>query len=145
MSWPAPKPGLVVRYSYLWQSEHAAGREEGVKDRPCAIILAVEDADGEKTVYVLPITHTEPASVDDAVEIPQATKARLALDAERSWIVVNEGNRFVWPGPDLRFARGQGPESAAYGMLPPALFKVAQQRFFAHVRSRRAGLVSRTE
>jgi hypothetical protein len=44
MSWPTPRAGLVIRYSYLWQSEAAAGREDGVKDRPCAIVLAI-DAD----------------------------------------------------------------------------------------------------
>ena len=37
---PLPVPGLVIRYSYLWHSEHLAGREEGTKDRPCAIIAA---------------------------------------------------------------------------------------------------------
>ena len=41
MSWPVPRPGLVIRYSYLWESEAGAGREEGVKDRPCAIILVM--------------------------------------------------------------------------------------------------------
>jgi hypothetical protein len=26
---PCPVPGLVIRYSYLWYSEHLAGREQG--------------------------------------------------------------------------------------------------------------------
>ena len=47
MSWPTPQAGLVIRYSYLWQSEAAAGREEGVKDRPCAVILVVEGVEGD--------------------------------------------------------------------------------------------------
>jgi len=42
---PAPVPGLVIRYSYLWHSEHLAGREEGEKDRPCAIVAALRPAD----------------------------------------------------------------------------------------------------
>jgi hypothetical protein len=145
VSWPEPRPGLVIRYAYLWQREHDVGREEGVKDRPCAIVLAFEETDGEKTVYVLPITHAPPVDPDDAIELPPATKARLGLDSERSWIVVSEGNRFIWPGPDLRFAPGQGPESAAYGMLPPALFRIVRQRFFARVQARRAGVVRRSE
>ena len=33
------------------------------------------------------------------MEIPLATKARLGLDDARSWIVLNEANRFIWPGP----------------------------------------------
>jgi hypothetical protein len=121
------------------------GREEGVKDRPCAIILAIEAAGGETQVYVLPITHTPPDDPEDAVELPPATKARLGLDAERSWIVVSEGNSFVWPGPDLRPAPGKGVGSAAYGMLPPALFARVKARFLARVRARRAGLVKRTD
>lgn len=58
MSWPDPEPGLVIRYAYLWRREAAMGREEGVKDRPCAIVAAVrEETDGLR-VYVLPITHS---------------------------------------------------------------------------------------
>jgi hypothetical protein len=52
-------------------------------------------------VLVLPITHTTPQHADDAIEIQTATKQRLGLDAERSWIVISEVNEFVWPGPDL--------------------------------------------
>jgi hypothetical protein len=37
---PEPEPGLVIRYSNLWLREHREGREEGTKDRPCAIVLA---------------------------------------------------------------------------------------------------------
>jgi len=38
---PEPVPGLVIRYSYLWYAEHVLGREEGQKDRPCAIVAAI--------------------------------------------------------------------------------------------------------
>jgi hypothetical protein len=145
LNWPDPRPGLVIRYSYLWRREHEAGREEGVKDRPCAIVVAIDDEEGGKTAYVLPITHSLPADPHDAVEIPQSTKLRLGLDAARSWIVVSEGNSFVWPGADLRIAPGGERESAVYGMLPPALFNVVRQRFFARIQARRAGLVKRTE
>lgn len=59
MPLPAPVPGLVIRYGYLWHSEHQAGSEEG-KDRPCAIVAALRPADdpGEIRVLVLPITHS---------------------------------------------------------------------------------------
>jgi hypothetical protein len=33
---PEPVPGLVIRYSYLWQSEFVSGRDEGSKDRPAS-------------------------------------------------------------------------------------------------------------
>ena len=52
---------------------------------------------------------------------------------------------FTWPGPDLRFVPGKGPESAAYGFLPPALFKVVRDGFLERARRRQAGLVPRTE
>jgi hypothetical protein len=59
VSWPAPRPGLVIRYSYLWNREARAGQDEGSKDRPCAVLLAVDR--GEETeVYVLPITQSPP-------------------------------------------------------------------------------------
>jgi hypothetical protein len=34
VSFPAPKPGLVIRYSFLWSHEADAGAVEGAKDRP---------------------------------------------------------------------------------------------------------------
>ncbi|QUD87605.1 growth inhibitor PemK [Phenylobacterium montanum] len=145
MTWPDPRPGLVIRYAYLWRREHDAGQDEGVKDRPCAIVVAVDAENDDKTVYVLPITHSPPSDQADAIELPQATKLRLGLDSDRSWIVVSEGNSFIWPGPDLRPRPGQGPESVAFGMLPPALFRIIKQRFLMRVQARRTGIVPRTE
>ena len=84
MSFPDPYPGLVIRYVYLWKREHDDGREEGSKDRPCAIVLSVLHDDGEPEVMVLPITHSAPQCAEDAIEIPPATKRRLGLDSERS-------------------------------------------------------------
>ena len=86
MNIPQPEPGLVIRYSYLWLSEYQARQEESTKDRPCAVILALDDEDGEKRVLVLPLTHTPPSDPSTAVEIPLQTKQRLGLDFERSWI-----------------------------------------------------------
>lgn len=102
VSFPDPHPGLVIRYAYLWKREHDEGREEGSKDRLCAIVLSVLDDDGEREVMVLPITHSPPHLPEDTIEVPPTTKQRLGLDSERSWIVITEANEFVWPGPDLR-------------------------------------------
>lgn len=145
MTWPVPRPGLVIRYSYLWRREAAEGQEEGRKDRPCAVILTLQDLDDGTRVFVLPITHTPPAGRQDAVEIPAMVKARLGLDTERSWIVLDEFNDFIWPGPDLRFLPGQGPESAAYGYLPPKLLLVVRDRFLSAIRTKQAARVTRTE
>lgn len=135
----------MVRYSYLWRREAEVGREEGAKDRPCAVVMAVEVEGGQTRVLVLPVTHSPPQPPDEGVELPQPTQQRLGLDGERSWIVVSEANDFTWPGPDLRMLPGQGPESAVYGVLPPGVFRVVRDRFIARAPTRRAGLVPRTE
>lgn len=77
--------------------------------------------------------------------MPQPTKVRLGLDGERSWIVVSEANDFTWPGPDLRFLPGQGPDSAAYGFLPPGLFRIVRERFIACARGQGTSLVPRSK
>ena len=145
MSLPQPVPGLVIRYAYLWHAEHQRGQEEGVKDRPCAVILVTTDDQGDQVVTVLPITHTPPSHPALAVEIPPATKRRLGLDDERSWIVITEANRFVWPGPDLRPTQPGDLSSVAYGLLPRALFKEVTAKFCAAVAARQARAVPRTE
>ena len=99
MPLPVPEPGLVISYSYLWRSEYEQDQEEGVKDRPCAVILISEDAAGETVVTVVPITHNPPDHPGDGVEIPLAVKRRLGLDEARSWAIVSEVNRFVGRGP----------------------------------------------
>jgi hypothetical protein len=143
---PDPVPGLIIRYSYLWRSEFLAGRDEGVKDRPAAIVAAiVSSTDGETRVLVLPITHTQPDDPSSAVDIPAAVKRRLGLDGERSWIVVIEANEFVWPGPDLRRVPNEADGAIAYGFLPPGLFERVRQAFIEAVKSRRTERVPRTE
>ena len=145
MAFPAPVPGLVIRYSYLWASEHARGQEEGVKDRPCAVVLASTDEAGGQTVTVLPISHTPPSNPLLAVEIPAATKRRLGLDDDRSWVVLTEANRFVWPGPDLRPLQPGDAASVAYGPLPYALFEDIRLKFIAALKASAARTVQRTE
>jgi hypothetical protein len=46
MKLPTPEAGLVIGYSYLWAREHSAGRQEGVKNRPCAIVAARQVIEG---------------------------------------------------------------------------------------------------
>ncbi len=143
MPFPEPVAGLVIRYSYLWAEEYGSGREEGAKDRPCAIVLVSAEDGGERVVTVLPVTHAPPADPRLAVELPPATKRRLGLDDERSWVVLSEANRFVWPGPDLRPGRRGDAASVAYGQLPYALFETIRLKFLAAIRARRAGVVPR--
>ena len=145
MSLPKPEPGLVIRYSYLWLSEHRAGREEGIKDRPCAIVLAARDHDDQAQALVVPVTHTPPAALAEALELPAAIKHHLGLDTERSWIVLSESNLFEWPGPDLRRVGDRDNSSVAYGFLPPRFFSELRRRFVALETAARSRRVRRTE
>lgn len=122
---PKPEPGLVISYSYLWSDEAEQGQVEGRKDRPCAIVLALEDpqaTDGTpQQVAVVPITHTQPPDLNAAIEIPPRVKQHLGLDAERSWAILDELNVFTWPGYDLR-PISRTNDRIDYGLLPPKLF-----------------------
>jgi hypothetical protein len=139
MALPEPAPGLVISYAYLWHGEHRAGAEEGRKDRPCAIVLTTADRDGDKIVWVVPITHRKPAADRHAVELPAAVKRRLGLDAERSWIITDELNQFVWPGYDLRPISRAHPDTFHYGFLPMELFAAVKRGILAN----RARMISR--
>jgi hypothetical protein len=69
-------PTSLFRTHNLWKDEEERGQTEGRKDRPCAIVLAVDDpdpkADGRKQVAVAPTAHSLPRDPSVAVEIPLA-------------------------------------------------------------------------
>lgn len=69
MALDPPLPGQVIRYAYLWWNDARVGREDGVKDRPCGIVLTRQTDQGNTMVYVLPIMHTPPLSQEDGMEI----------------------------------------------------------------------------
>ena len=142
MSLPAPVQGLVIRYSYLWRRDFLAGNEEGVKDRPCAVILTVRSEDGEDIVTVLPITRSPQNDPRTAIELPAATKRRLGLDAVRSWVVLDEANQFIWPGPDLRPVPGKARFD--YGLLPADLMNEIRDKVIALLKARRVASARRT-
>ena len=144
MQIPDPVPGLVIRYSYLWSHEAKAGHEEGSKDRPCAVLLATTNKAGAKMVTILPVTHTPPSDTSLAVEIPPATKVRLGLDDDRSWVVLTELNYFQWPGPDLRTVPGDPLGEVAYGQLPTAFYETIRTRWLAAYDAGKVTQVKRT-
>jgi len=145
VSLPTPEPGLVISYAYLWYSEYEQGGEEGQKNRPCAVILTMSNEDDETVVAVLPVTHAAPQNSDEAVEIPLSVKKRLGLDDARSWVIVSEMNRIVWPGPDLRPIKSGDANRFAYGLLPPGLYRAIRERFLACAKAQRLQAVHRTE
>lgn len=139
---PDPEPGLVISYAYLWRREQSAGQQEGRKDRPCVIVLAVKtEARGTK-VTVAPITHSPPDTVEDAVELPASVKRHLRLDDERSWVVVSEVNQFLWPGFDVRPIPKSGGR-ADHGFLPPRLFDRIVAAILARAAAGRVAAVGR--
>jgi hypothetical protein len=142
MEIPEPRPGLVIRYAYLWREEARLGREEGAKERPCVVVLAMERQGRAFRVRVAPITHVPPRAPGNAVELPVPTKRRLGLDDAPSWIVTTETNVFTWPEPDLRPA---DPNRAVFGLISGDTFRKVRDSMIANIRAHRAPAVERDE
>jgi hypothetical protein len=141
-----PIPGLVLRYSYLWSREADAGEESGRKDRPSAVLMALQLESGELIAYVAPITHSAPATPFDGVTIPPAVKRRLGLDGVPSWVVTTEYNAFRWPGPDITAALTDAEyDSFFYGVLPQRLMVEVISQFRDNLRRNNLRVVKRTE
>ena len=129
MTLPEPRPGLVIRYDYLWTREAAAGRQQG-KERPACLIAATDSTASPRFVVILPITHTAPSGDTVGIEIPAKVRAAIGLDAAPSWVVVSDHNVYEWPNAGLApIPGGQGVFS--YGFIPPGLFKQIKSKFLA--------------
>ncbi|MEQ8815713.1 MAG: hypothetical protein RLO51_02460 [Thalassobaculum sp.] len=140
MSLPVPRPGLVIRYGFLWSHERTA---EAAKDRPCAIVVAARlVAAGDIRTIVAPITHRPPDDPTASIEIPAATCRSLGLDGGRHWLRLDELNSFAWPGFDLRPIPGR-PGRYDYGMLPPRLFQRLRDGILARQKARAGRMVAR--
>jgi hypothetical protein len=129
-----PKVGYVLRYVYDWGPDAGTGSD---KERPAVIVLTVRRADGKTLVRVAPVTHRAPDDPTRALELPWATKQRLGLDDDRSWVILDHANEFQWPGPDVRPVPGVLPATIYYGPLPPALFARLRQQLLGLLRAGR--------
>jgi hypothetical protein len=142
MAWPVPEPGLVIRYSFLWSGEAAAGKSEGGKDRPVAIVVASsKTTEGEVRVVVAPITHSLPKDAAASLEIPEATRRELGLDDGRQWIRFDELNSFVWPGYDIRPI--PGTQRIDYGFLPKDFYERMRKGILERQVARKSRALSR--
>ncbi|WP_374373707.1 hypothetical protein [Tabrizicola sp.] len=122
-----PVEGEVWRYPYLWGWQDDRGETEGRKDRPTAIIAAVHDAQGQKHLFLLPLTTKPPHSRQNAVEVPVIEARRAGLtDSERIWVVLDEYNydllqESVYFDPDGKIGRFSRTFSkkllAVYGVI----------------------------
>lgn len=145
MPLPPPEPGLVISYAYLWASERDRGREQGRKDRPCAIVLTRQPVAGAEWVTVVPVTRAAPREGQAAVEMPPQIAQHLGLDTGPHWVVVTEVNDFLWPGPDLRPVSPDRPDVFDYGFLPPSFFERIKDALLCELQARRGGVVRRTD
>lgn len=117
---PEPRPGLVIRYDYLWSSEAALGREQG-KDRPACLIAATDPATSPRFVVILPITHRPPEGLTVGIEIPPKVRSALGLDDSPCWVIVSDHNVDEWPNGGVAPVPGRSG-SFSYGFIPPGLF-----------------------
>ncbi len=107
------------------------------------MVVAAVVRKGRTQLFVAPVTHSEPADPKEAIEIPANVKAQLGLDRDRSWIVITELNRFIWPGPDVRVAPGH--DGPSYDLLPDWLFIRVREAILHRARSGRLRVTKRTE
>lgn len=128
-SWNTPEPADVLSYAYLWADEADKGQEEGLKDRPVVVVVAREIVGDRIQLLVAPVTHRQPEE-GQGIEMPPPVRRHLGLDTERSWIITDELNRFIWPGPDIRVARGA--DDPFYGAIPAKLFEAMRSAILAN-------------
>lgn len=87
------RPGMVLRYPYLWHWQDARGESEGRKDRPTTIAAAFIARDNRHYVLLLPVTTRQPDFRRIAIEIPATEKRRAGLDQNlQQWILLDEYN-----------------------------------------------------
>lgn len=141
MPLPEPRPGLVIRYDYLWSREAAAGRDQG-KERPACLVAATDATVSPRFVVILPITHTRPDHHTIGVEIPAKVRATLGLDDAPCWVIVSEHNVDEWPNGGLAPLPGR-PGVFSYGFIPPGLFAQVKAKFLELYEEGRTGGVRR--
>lgn len=127
MAPPEPKPGLVIRYDYLWTREAAAGRDRG-KERPACLVAASDFVVRPRFVVILPITHTAPTGDTVGIEIPRKVRQAIGLNDAPGWVIVSEHNVDEWPNAGLAPIPGR-PGVFSYGFVPPGLFARIKAKF----------------
>lgn len=141
MALPDPKPGMVLRYDYLWTHDAAAGRNQG-KDRPACLVAASNATATPRFVLLLPITHTPPSGDTVGIEIPERVGQALGLDDARSWVIVSEHNVDEWPSAGVQPLPG-GRGVFSYGFVPPSFFAEIRSRFISLAERGRSARVRR--
>ena len=141
MPLPEPKPGLIIRYDYLWRREAAVGRGQG-KDRPACLVAASDSSLRPRYVVILPITHSPPAGDTIGIEIPASVRRAVGLNDEQCWVVISEHNVDEWPNAGLQPIPGR-PGVFSYGFVPPRLFVEIKRKFLDLAQANRSTGVRR--
>jgi hypothetical protein len=141
VAFPDPKPGLVVRYDYLWMHDAAVGRVQG-KDRPTCLVAATDSGVRPQYVVLLPITHAPPTGDTIGIELPAKVKRAISLDDEPSWVIVSEHNVDEWPNGGLLPVPGTRNEFS-YGFIPPGLFAKIKAAFLELAKAKKSKSVRR--
>jgi hypothetical protein len=141
VNYPDPVPGLVIRFDYLWDSDHQRGLSTSGKERPCAIVLSVKTSN---RTLVVPISHSYPEVGEEkySLEIPAEISAAIGLDQERNWVRVSEVNEFEWPSASVR-PRPDDPTRMDYGMIPEAFFNEIRKHLAKAVSEHRLARAKR--
>ncbi|HEX8621508.1 MAG TPA: hypothetical protein VF718_06005 [Allosphingosinicella sp.] len=143
-SWKIPKPTDVLSYVYLWHREAEAGADEGKKERPVVVVVAIDRQQHGTQVLVVPVTTRPPREGDAAVEMPAGVRRHLGLGEERCWIVADEYNLFTWPGPDIRPIRTGREISPLYGSIPGRLLEQVREKIAQVAHAGRLKATKRT-
>ena len=141
MPLPDARPGLVIRYDYVWADEVIAGRDHG-KERPACLIAASDPSASPRFVVILAITHSQPDQDTVGIEIPAKVKQAIGLDDTPSWIIVSEYNVDEWPNAGLASVPGRAGVFS-YGFIPPGLFAQVRAKFLELSAQRRSTGVRR--
>ena len=141
MAIPEPKPGLVIRYDYLWTREAERGGGQG-KERPACLVAASDASAMPRFVVILPITHASPAGDVVGIEIPPKVCQAIGWDDAPSWVIVSEHNIDEWPNAGLAAIPGR-PGVFSYGFIPPGLFARIKAKFLEIAEQGRGGSVRR--
>jgi hypothetical protein len=93
----------------------------------------------------MPFTTKEPRQGSAAVKVPARVRQHLGLGEARCWIVADELNRFIWPGPDIRPIRGRGDLSPFHGKIPAKLFEQVRTKLAQVAHGGRLKVTKRTD
>ena len=121
MAFPAPQPGLVIGYDFLFREQADAGQDNASKPHPAAIILVLRQGEQQR-VNVLAISHMVPRPGEAAfrLKLTRPECREMGLDGADHWINLRDINAFDWPGYDLvRSAPGGG---FVYGRMSKGTF-----------------------